>query len=512
MSSKKKGYSAELLGLHGLDNEFKLAHLPFLVVNDVFGVLAFQGSSGTGKTTLVNRLGELNEKAGGGKHGIYSADKVNYEDFYGCPMPNHDSKAMDIYPFPNSISTKQLLLIDELNRATYENQEKFLSLFASRQIDGMPVQCKYMYVAMNPVMNKKNDKYDGTQPLDKALGERITFLINMPNFGQLTTSDKLKVIMACNNQSSWEPSDSLVQQHKEFLSKAREVYSSAKEEHMQKVGEYICEVEAQLKNQSSGIQLEGRRAQFLLTNVLGIYALDTAFNKTSNLEESALQALIGSFPNSLWYEEVNSEALREAHRQSLHMLQLDDSSRTKSFRNDSLSTRALKEITEAAQAGHTIENISKLITMHWPDQEEDPAGHAIWAFSVVAGLKGRRKSQSVLKENEFKRFEDACVRFRENKTFQYYKGVQEEFIKTAKFPSSYTRPDFVDRATTPNAAEEFDTSIRTYTEAVLFTLSLMEEFPELEANSFDDFGSLFLRTANTVGEFNSVSRIYSGEK
>lgn len=511
----KTTYSASLLGLHGLDQEFKLAHLPFLVVDDIFGVLAFQGSSGTGKTTLVQRIGALNKKAGGGDYGIYSADKVQYEDFVGMPVPRNldsDTPEIKVIPMEHSISRQEVVLIDELNRATYENQEKFLSLFASRQIDGNNVACKYMYVAMNPVMTKEGESYDGTQPLDKALGERIMFLINMPSFGQLPTEAKIKLITASNKQTKWEPTQELVDLHRQFLLEAKAKYEEIKTTFMAPVAEYICEVESRLRSERSGIKLEGRRAQFILTNILGIYALDHVFNGSADLEKSALQGLLGSFPNTLWYQEVNVPGLREAHNEAVHLLELEDESKIRSFRNDSRVVRALKEIQESANAGDSLENISKLINMNWPNKEEDPAGNAIYAFGAVAGLQGKRAAQNVLKEQEFQRFKDACEPFKSNRLFKHYSEVQKHFIDTGKFPDNYQRPTFIEMATTDAALEEFDKAIKSHSDAVLFAMALMDSQPELDANTYEDFETIYIRVVQTLTAFNSVARKYAGAK
>lgn len=511
--TKKTTYSAELLGLHGLDQEFKLAHLPFLVVDDIYGVLAFQGSSGTGKTTLVERLGALNKKAGGGSYGVYSADKVQYEDFVGMPVPTNlegDNPEIKVIPMEHSIAKQEVILIDELNRATYENQEKFLSLFASRQIDGNKVACKYMYVAMNPVMTKQGESYEGTQPLDKALGERIMFLINMPGFGQLPIEAKMKLITASNKQTKWQPSDELVKLHKEFIEEAKAKYEEIKEKFMEPVAQYIVEVETRLRNEGSGIKLEGRRAQFILTNILGIYALDSVFNGSANLEKSALQGLIGSFPNTLWYQEVNIPGLKEAHNDSVHYLDLDDENTIRSFRNDSRVARALKEIVEAAQSGDSVENISKLTNMNWPNKEEDPAGHFIYAFGVVAGLQGRRGSQNVLKEQEFSRFVSACSPFKDNQLYKYYSKVQQHYIDTGKFPDNYQRPTFIETAPSDEALEQFDEAICSHSDAVLFTMALMDDYPDLDAQNYSDFETLYIRVGQTIKAFNTVSRHYTG--
>jgi MoxR-like ATPase len=501
-------YSAKMLGLHGLEDAFRAAHLPFLVVDDVYGVVAFQGQSGTAKTTLSHRLGILNKAAGGGDHGIYSADKVQYEDFLGMPVPDLEHNRINVIPIDNAISTKEVVLVDELNRASYENQEKFLSLFASRRIDGKDVLCKYIYVAMNPVMTAEGDSYDGTQPLDKALGERIMFLVNMPTFSQLPSDAKLQVIKASHNQTKWTPTEELVTLHRDFIAQARQLYAEVKETYLDIVAEYVCEMESQLRVNESGLNIEGRRAQFMLTNILGLYAINKAAQGSASLKEVALEGMQGSFPDPLWYKEVSSTAIKAAHDKASQLLDLDISSSVRSFRSESRITRAIKEINDAVSNSESVESISKLITMHWPRRVEDPAGHFVFAYGVTEGLTPRRGRQTLMKENEFKRMKDACTLLRETTVYKELDEARKEYINTGTLPE-YVQPEFISNTLDPAVSIEFDENLKTSVDYTAFIVALMEECPEIGATSFKDFSTLLSKASSVANAFLKIRHIAS---
>jgi len=129
-------YTGESVGLFGMDEVFRLCHLPFLTFNDVFGVIALEGSSGTGKTTAIQRIGILNHLATGGKYGIYSADKVRYEDFIGCPIPDPETLL--------ALGATIVLAIPGLSGAEKEEAEarlnNIIEAFRKMRADAMPAE------------------------------------------------------------------------------------------------------------------------------------------------------------------------------------------------------------------------------------------------------------------------------------------------------------------------------------------------------------------------------------
>lgn len=427
-------YTGDSVGLIGLNAEFKICHIPFIVENDVFGALALQGSSGTGKTTIAKKLGQLNEKATGESWGIYSADKARYEDFVGCPIPNPNTGEMKIYPMPNSIATKSLILVDEINRATYENQEKWLSLIASREVDGFKAKTRYIFAAMNPVMSSSNDDvYEGVQPLDKALGERMIGLVDIPSMGKMTDGSKRKEILkATINQTNWAPTDEQVALHIEWLARAREHYQNAKAHYIEQVAEYVDTVQNELRKQTKNkISIEARRAQFIFVNILAMYAIEavTQGEGVDTLKSAAQTALIGSFPNTLWEQAINIPALVVAHKDAAGCLTIALETLRSGAMNCSDLEKSVGEIVKLVEKGAPKEQISKAINQSIPPKEVNPFNH--FAYMAAIGMAMKKTAPgAVMKEQEYSRFENFYKGVVTSKPFDKYKELVKGMKKS----------------------------------------------------------------------------------
>jgi len=503
-------YRASTIGLHGLEDEFKLCHLPFIVVDDVFGAVALEGSSGSGKTTLIRRLGEINKAAGGGSVGVFSADKTRYEDFIGFPIPDVENGRMKMYPSVEAVANMETLLIDEINRASYDNQEKWLSLLSSREIDSQKVECKYIFVAMNPVAGETGDQYEGTNPVDKALGERVMLLIQMPKFSDLTAKDKIKVITACKNQVKWVPPQETVQLHTEFVQAARKQYEIYKETVSEQVAKYICSIEGKIRKESKGssnIRFEGRRAQFLLTNIIGVHALNKVYNNSAKLDQSALQALLRTFPNPLWNDPLNYEALEQAHELSKDILNLEDEERIKVASNYDGLEGPLEEILKAAKEKQTKESITKLIMQECPVKELDPINYFAFVYASTLGLKGNSDIQNVMKRNEYDRLEKAYNEVVASDAYKKAQETQTFYRENKTLPSGYTRPDYIENDGDPSMKDTFGSALLELHELVCYTLAI-ESFGSVSYRHGQDFMDVLNKLTEAVASFQEVAEEY----
>ena len=416
---KNKEYSAKVIGLIGLEKEFNLSHIPFLVADNVMGVFAYQGSSGTGKTTLAQRLCAIHAKATNSQYGIHSADKTRYEDFRGIPIPNLNTKKVETYPMDNSISEQLLLVVDEINRASYDSQEKFLSLFASRIIDGIKVKTKYIYVAMNPVLSNGSDIYEGTQPLDKAMGERVMALVDMPSFNTLSQADRLEIIKCgLSNQADWEPSDELCELHLAFIKSAKENYIKIKNNLLNSVVNYIDNIGQLLFKETKGsLQIQSRRAQFIATNIIATHAIKLIDNPKTKLGESALDALFISFPNPLWEQPVSKEMLFNIHKMSLGLL---EATRVEYSYSPIDSINNL--INDCGDL--SLEQISKDIFNTKPN--DNSYEYSIYALAVVNAIG---KNNGILKNEEFSIFKKVQDKIKNIPLYKKYVNTSEKIIK-----------------------------------------------------------------------------------
>jgi len=457
----KKKYGIDVIGLYGLETEFKLCHLPFIVENDVMGCLALEGSSGTGKTTIVKRLGELNARVTGGAVGTYSADKAKYEDFIGCPIPDPETKLMTMYAMPNAVATNETILVDEINRATYENQEKWLSLFASREIDGLKVKCKYLFAAMNPILSEENDVYEGVQPLDKALGERVFALVRMPQFAKMNADDRLYIMKTCFDQVNWSPSDESVERFRNFITAARVNYEQNKDTYAGAVATYVDNIQQELYKETKGhIAIEARRAQFILTNILAVHAIDNVTKNTS-MEQSALNALLISFPNPLWEQPINYEALRQAHMNAKSMLKINKSGIV-SFANSTELDRALEPLVKLTNSKDLNREIaSKVIFQSLPNVKTDPINHYIYAYNVVAQLgKGEKKNQPAMKQEEYSKMYKLYEEVNNSPYKKHLDEVAKDYDAAGEqIPKNYKFPEYVSMSDEEGAKNVYFASV-----------------------------------------------------
>lgn len=451
MTKNAKKYSIENIGLFGLDSQFKLCHIPFITYKDVYGALALEGSSGTGKTTIVNRLGKLNEALTGGKVKTFSADKARYEDFNGCPIPNQDNREMVIYPMPNSVAQMDTVLIDEINRASYDSQEKWLALIATRQVDGLPTKCKFLFAAMNPVLSDGTDSYEGVQPLDKAMGERMMGLVQMPRFFKMAPEVRKSIIKNSSNQTLWMPTDEDVSAFDSFIKHAREAYENLKETAGDIVATYIDEVQSELANQTKGaVKIEARRAQYIYSNILAVHSLNSSFKGTSaNLRESALEGLLMSFPNRLWEEEINSVALETAHKAFANILVVSNDTYKKSVANTGPIKKFEGEVRKVLQGSSKLskELVTKTITQNIPAPEVDYLNYGILNLSIYTALSDtdlKTSKNSLMKEQEFSRIENFIKGIMASEQYQKAKKLSD-YISANKgtLPKNFDYPDFI---------------------------------------------------------------------
>ncbi len=129
------------------------------------------GNHGCAKTHVANKVAEALSK----RSLVYDASKPMFEDVLGYPnVEKLKQGVVEYVPSPVTVWDKELILIDELNRAIPELQSKWLEVIRSRKIMGFPTQVKWVWAAMNPM------SYSATQALDDALVGRFALFVLVP--------------------------------------------------------------------------------------------------------------------------------------------------------------------------------------------------------------------------------------------------------------------------------------------------------------------------------------------
>ena len=151
------------------------------------------GNHGCAKTHVANKVAQ----ALGRKFLVYDASKAMFEDVLGYPnVEKLKHGAVEYVPSPVTIWDKELVLIDELNRAVPELQIKWLEIIRSRKIMGFPTQVKWVWAAMNPI------SYSATQSLDNALVGRFAIFLYPPDVLQMDEADRIKVATHINGDDA----------------------------------------------------------------------------------------------------------------------------------------------------------------------------------------------------------------------------------------------------------------------------------------------------------------------
>jgi len=108
-----------------------------------------------------------------------SGDETNtpiQKDVLGYPnVEKLKQGVVEYVPSPVTVWDKELILIDELDRAIPELQSKWLEVIRSRKIMGFPTKVKWVWAAMNPM------SYSATQALDEVFVGRFAQFICPPN-------------------------------------------------------------------------------------------------------------------------------------------------------------------------------------------------------------------------------------------------------------------------------------------------------------------------------------------
>jgi len=295
------------LGIYGCDEieDFILASLilgdPILLV----------GSHGTAKTMLCERL----SKAMGLKFIAYDASKALFEDILGFPDPYSIKEGeINYVSTPISLHDKEFVLIDEISRANYQMQNKWLEVIRSRKIMGKPLSSlRYVFGAMNPPY------YPGAKTLDPALSGRFCFIIWFPHFADLNEDDKKLVI---SNVS--EDDAPLIQRKKEetidyekigeelsdFLNDVRNsIYPSMDKRLRESVNKFLNTFVTIQKEEEAEWVIDGRRAGMMkrgIVSVLSVMEKKGNFSE-KNFSEYLLSIVPFLLPYSVEREDYNKE-------------------------------------------------------------------------------------------------------------------------------------------------------------------------------------------------------------
>lgn len=279
------------------------------------------GKHGSAKSFILERLAE----SLGLEFRCYNASLINYDDLVGIPVPVNNNTSLSYISNPNSIWDAEVVFIDELNRTKPELQNKLFPIIYDKRVQGTNLtKLKYRWAAMNPP-SKDDDEdelsYIGAMPLDPALADRFTFIIEVPTWEDLNDADK-KNLLFDNHLGKHEfPVDI-----HELIKKTKDCYKSLLETSQESISKYIITLMELLKN-SFGY-FSARRATMLEDSLIYLFAASKVLNEHFKLDTSfhnvAYLHIQNTLPN-IANEAIDKALLMNICQQALKLADLDES-------------------------------------------------------------------------------------------------------------------------------------------------------------------------------------------
>jgi hypothetical protein len=272
----------EKLGIYGWNENDENLLLSSLLTGDP---LLMIGNRGSAKTYIAQRLAEALNK----KFLAYDASKAMFDDVLGYPNVEKLKEGIVEYvSSPVTIWDKEMVLVDEINRAVPELQSKWLEIIRSRKIMGFPTSVSWVWSAMNPI------SYEATEPLDEALIGRFAIFIFPPDIINMEEEDRINIAKNMNHDDApalkiWNNKEKKYVDNinnneiNELLNKIMKCASKNFDvlfDNLKTLPEFLSRFAMLLNEESNGkIQLDGRRLGFIYRNILAYRSIEFAKNK-----------------------------------------------------------------------------------------------------------------------------------------------------------------------------------------------------------------------------------------
>lgn len=291
------------LDLHGLDRIAPVL-LAALATDEP---LLLIGAHGTGKTLLLTRVAE----ALGLAFRHYNASLLNFDDLVGFPLPGKDG-SLEYVRTPAAIWGAEAVLFDEISRCRPDIQNKIFPVVHERRVQGIALTgLRYRWAAMNPPMIDDDDAgYVGSEPLDPALADRFVFVVQMPDWEQLTEAEQFAIIGADAGTASAEAGRRL----RTMIATIHTLLPALTASMKSGLVAYV-QVLHRLLGQA-GIRLSPRRAGMLCRSTIAVHAAARALDVNANLSDSALLTVRHGLPHRAEGRKIAETVLLAAHKEA----------------------------------------------------------------------------------------------------------------------------------------------------------------------------------------------------
>ncbi len=199
------------------------------------------GECGTNKTEGVKRIAESLNLS----FHRYDASKTVFEDVIGFPDLKSLSKGVANYiPTPLTIWNKAFVLVDEINRAGMNMQNKWFEVINEKTCMGNPTKIKFVWSAINP----NTSSYMGTNELDKALADRFALFVKVPDVFHMKEEEVKRII----------GDGDVYEEYPDLIKIVQEIEEQVTHYTFKDIGSFLVTWSRILKNEH-GIYTSGRR-------------------------------------------------------------------------------------------------------------------------------------------------------------------------------------------------------------------------------------------------------------
>jgi MoxR-like ATPase len=269
------------------------------------------GPHGTAKSELLNRLAA----ALGLAHRHYNASLISFDDLLGYPVPELQAAAVRYLRTPGDLWDAESVFLDEISRCRPETQNKLFSVVHEKRVQGMALpRLRYRWAAMNPPLTAEidlDDAYTGSQPLDPALADRFSYVVELPSLLDLPPEERLALI-----RDGGRPVEAGSAAHlQRLLASAREAAAAIDAHEHAWAANYVGELVPLLAE--AQLPLSGRRAVMLAGSIASVRAASLALGSGDRLPDCALAALRAGLPQRGQGRRIESSKLSAIHRSAL---------------------------------------------------------------------------------------------------------------------------------------------------------------------------------------------------
>jgi MoxR-like ATPase len=328
--------------------------------------LLLVGPHGTAKSLLVERM----SAALGLDMRHYNAALINYDDLVGIPLPDESGSQLKFITTPGTIWDAGFVFFDEISRCRSDLQNKLFPIIHERRVVGIKLETlRHRWAAMNPpapddLSGEANPQeyYLGSEPLDPALTDRFPFVINVPNWGELSKHDRLDLV-------AWQNTEPDLSEFNlpGLVARCRQWIPALETDFEEWLGDYIVYMVDLLEQNK--LPQSPRRARMLARSVVAVHAARLVLEgEHADPEESAETALIYGLPQNATEVPPSQVQVVAVHKQAWEMNQYLEDDRWRQVMEEYDMAR---RVALADQLEFTDEEMSRLITQTLGAEDSD---------------------------------------------------------------------------------------------------------------------------------------------